>query len=451
MIRVCSYLLLLLSFGCTASGDKVRPDPGRFYFPSAQALSLDGVGQRVLFVVSANADLRFDSGVVAAVDLGEVDRTIDDWTMATPVMRDGCNIDPISRRAIECDERAFIAGQGALAGDAARIGNFGTDVGVQALDNGSQRLFLAVRGDPSLTWVDYDPTSRSLSCSAETGFDRCDEPHRLSRLLDDKKLPFTDEPFSVHVDGENGYVLMSHLSAGVVTLASAPRDGAPPVLSDAVSNLFPTPSFSGQVGALGIAGRTPGQPGNLIYVTSRTHPTVPTLVVSDLGGLLRLSQGPVFTLARLRGSSNARDIVFREDGNRAFILNRDPPALHVIDTSLDESGTPKNDLVRAISLCTQPARLAVGTVGGRERVYVSCFDVGEVWVIDPDAGERIAFTLVGRGPNAVTLVDFEGTPRLIVGNVLEDTLSILDLTPGSDFENGVIMKLGISRQSEELD
>jgi hypothetical protein len=417
------------------------------------ALSADAPAQQVLFVGSSNSDLRYDSGVIAAVDLALVDQTVDDWTMASPVMREGCDLDQISLSAIECDERPFIAGEEGLPGDAARIGNFVSDMGVQALDDGSQRIFLAVRGDPSLTYVDYDPAARTLACSSETGFDRCDKDHRLSKLLDDKKDPFTDEPFSIHVDGERGYVIMSHLGRingdGTVTLASAPRDGTVPVLTDELKGLFPAVPNQ-DVGALGVAGRTPGQPNNLVYVTSRTHPTVPTVVVTNVAGLLRLSTGPVFSLSRLRGSSSSRDIAFGQNGDRAYILNRDPPALHIIDTSLDEAGLPRNNLLNAVVLCEQPASLAVSTVGNRERVYVSCFNVGEVWVIDPEAGERIAFTLVGRGPNALKVVDFQGTPRLFVGNALEDTLAILDLTPGSEFENRVVMKLGIARQAEEF-
>jgi len=447
----------LLAQGCPASGDAVRPDSGAFYFPTA--LAVDGTPGQAhdrMFVGSANSDLRFDSGVINTVDLASVRAVLDPWVNSDTVA-DGCVADTELIGALSCDEKQFVLGQSdALPGDAARIGNFITDIQVQRLDSGTLRLFAPVRGDPSVTWADFDPASGALACSENADFDRCDDEHRLVRLAD-ADVPLSGEPFQVHVDGDNEYVVISHLSAligsGVVSLVDAPATGDAPALVDTVpsgGNLL-----TGEASAVGIAGRTPGAPNNLIYVTSRVEAIVRTLVVTEVAEQRRLLPGPGFTLARVRDSNDARDLVFGQDGSRAYILNRNPPALHVLDTSIGDTGLPKNELLRVVALCDQPSRIALAEVEGRERVYISCFRASEVWTVDPEAGVPLAFTRVGRGPHAIQTVRHcadgasctDVRSRVYVANTLEDTVSIIELERGQ-FENRVVMKIGRTRQSE---
>ncbi len=83
-------------------------------------------------------------------------------------------------------------------------------------------------------------------------------------------------------------------------------------------------------------------------------------------------------------------------------------------------------------------------MGDGDRVYVSCFQDGQVYILDPRAsGGTDDIVTVGRGPFAV--VAPPGRQRLYVTNFLEDTIAVLDLTPGSATRNRVVLRIGEPR------
>ena len=66
---------------------------------------------------------------------------------------------------------------------------------MQETDSGL-RVFATVRGDPSVTWAEFDPGAGQLSCAAGGVFESCDAPHRLDHYLTSRdygSLP--SEPF----------------------------------------------------------------------------------------------------------------------------------------------------------------------------------------------------------------------------------------------------------------
>ena len=139
-------------------------------------------------------------------------------------------------------------------------------------------------------------------------------------------------------------------------------------------------------------------------------------------------------------STNGRDIAFAADGNSAYIINRSPPMLHIIDTSLNEQGVPKNDLRAGVEICPEASNLAIGDAGRGERVYVACFRNGQVWVVDPAGAVVDAIIDIGRGPQALSVSPDRG--KLYVTNHLEDTVAGVDLTPESNTENPVGQRRG---------
>lgn len=86
-------------------------------------------------------------------------------------------------------------------------------------------------------------------------------------------------------------------------------------------------------------------------------------------------------------------------------------------------------------------------MGRGERAYVSCFPEGQVWVVDPEAKFVEAVIDAGRGPHALAIAP--GRKRLYVTNYLEDTIAVVDLTPGAGTENRMILRLGHPRQEED--
>ncbi|MBL4635517.1 MAG: YncE family protein [Kofleriaceae bacterium] len=422
---------------CPATSDEVRPAADRFFFPTGLAMLGDGTA---LFVLNANSDLRFDSGSINVVDLDRVEEIADQWVASGAVPSDvDCDIDSSVAYTMVCNEKEFI-----LANSTVRTGNFATEIGVQELDDGSSRIFAAVRGDPSLTWADFDPGSRTLSCGGSGAVPRCDEAHRLSRMRNDDSIgSMAVEPFGLYVDSVGGFVVLTHLVQGAVTLADAPLDGSPPILSDVLGGVFRPDNVSNVSSALGASARVPG---GQVYVTSRSEERVQTFTVGRIPGEFpALVPGDYFFLRGVSPSDNGRGIRFSPSGDRAYVVNRSPAVLQVLDTSLNEGGSPRNELVRTVELCSSASGLVVGDLGQGDRAYVSCFRQGQVWVVDPGLGSVDAIIDVGRGPQGLVLSELNN--KLYVSNFLEDTVAVVDLESGSATENRVVLKLGRTRQS----
>lgn len=426
-----------LAAGCTASSEEVRPPDDALFFPTAVAVSPD---ESVLFVMSANSELRYDSAAVSVVDLDAVDEVVDAW-LGTGQPPAGCERDPSFSETIECDEAPLL-----LAGAGARTGNFASTMAVQDLGDGDLRLVIPVRGDPSVTWIDWRAADRALSCSDGGGFALCDDAHRLTRLREDADLAnLPDEPFGVFVDSVNEFAVVTHLTSGTATLVDLPRDGTP-VLADAITGLFA--SDNGRIGAVGVAGRTPDQPDDRVYVTSRTEGRVQTLTVARPGGedalpvLVPADHFFLDAIGRNEGGTDARAIAFGAGGDRAYVVNREPPSVAVVDTSLTATGVPRNVVIGGTDICRDASAVAVADVGEGERVLVTCQTDGEVYVVDPAAGgsvERVA--IVGRGPFGVAAAP--GRRRLYVSNFFENTIAVIDLSPGAVTQYRVVMRIGL--------
>lgn len=433
--------LLFLLAACTASGDEVRPEVDQFVFPTGAAVSPD---QAHLFVANANSELRFDSGSIVALDLARVDATVAAWVSAGTVPP-GCAPDPNQLLTLACDEAAFV-----VADAGVRIGNFATSLAAQDKGDGTARLHAAVRGDPSVTWVDWDGARLSCDGGAE-GFALCDDAHRLTEL--DVGVPpaegedppaLAPEPFGVYVNSVAGFAMVSHLTTGTITLVDTPADGAPRLV-DAVEDLFAT--SGGIVGAAGLAGRAPTSPNDVVYATSITEDRVQLLTVvrdRNAPAPYLVPSGHFFldaVGASSGGSDDSRAVAFDAAGETLFVLNREPPSLQLYDARPGATGVPSHQAIAAIDLCREAASLAVVDVGDGDRAMVSCFRDGEVHVVDPRGGGRLeAQITVGRGPYA--LVPSAARRKLYVTNFLEDTVAVIELDPTSPRRYQVVLRLG---------
>lgn len=439
----------LFVVGCTASADEVKPPSDQLYFPTGITVA---PGEKVAFVTNANSELRYDSGSISVVDLVRVQSTIAAWTQRKEkpdsVCDDEpcCTQDPEHAETLVCDEREFLN-----ASEGVRIGNFATDISVQDLGGGRLRAIVPTRGDPSIAWADWDGST--LSCNASGGaFALCDDAHRLSYVQNDADLAsIPEEPFNVFADSAGEFAMVTHLTTGAVTLIDSPKDSDRVQVTDVLSGIFAADPANGLRGATGVVGRLPNAPNDIIYVASRSEDRIQTFTVGR-----PINNAPPFMLpgnwffldavgGNNGGSSDTRGMAASVDGSRLYLVNRRPPSLQVIDTSLSATGYPKNKTIGATDICRQGSTVAISGSGDEERAYVTCFQDGQVYVVDPRGDVEVEdIILVGRGPYAASAA--KAANLLLVTNFLEDTIAVVDTTPGSKTHNRVVLRIGTVRQ-----
>ena len=84
--------------------------------------------------------------------------------------------------------------------------------------------------------------------------------------------------------------------------------------------------------------------------------------------------------------------------------------------------------------------------GDGERAYVTCFLDGQVYVVDPrNLTQPEDIVLVGRGPYSVVGATSGPRKLLFVSNFLEDTIAVVNITPGEATYNRVVLRIGTPR------
>ncbi len=443
-----------LAAGCTASADEVRPPAGQVFFPTG--LALDPTQTR-LFVASANSELRYDSGTVSVIDLAAVEDVADAWTQSRTAAG-GCKADPEQTETLVCDEESFI-----LASSGVRVGNFATGMSLQATGANTARLVVPVRGDPSITWIDWDG-SRLVCDDTSQGFAFCDDQHRLTSIRNDETVGLlTEEPFRAYseaaTDGANdaSFAIVSHLASGDLTLVDTRRDRSP-VIADVARDIFFGTSTT-VAGGTAVAGRPrgPGEPASnatLVYAVARSEDRVQMLTVQPAVGNASpyLVPGNYFFLDAAGGynggSSDSRGLAFTADGSRMLVANRRPPTLQIYDTSLGADGFPRNVPVAVYDICREASGLAVADINGAEAggeiAVVTCFRDGTVYLIDATGRRNTdAIVRVGRGPYDVVISAVQ--QKAYVTNFLEDSIGVIDLKPGSATQFREVLRIGEAR------
>jgi YVTN family beta-propeller protein len=79
--------------------------------------------------------------------------------------------------------------------------------------------------------------------------------------------------------------------------------------------------------------------------------------------------------------------------------------------------------------------------GDGDRAYVTCFDDGEIYIVDPRGGASVEdIVTVGRGPYQVVAAPTR--KKVYVTNFLEDTIAVVDVSPTSPTHNRVVLRIG---------
>jgi hypothetical protein len=274
LARISQLLAACVLTGCYSTGEGPTPSVTTLYFPVGMAVSPGG---KALYVANSDFDLRFNAGTVAVYDLARIREYLRPlWapgTTATPTdpcIGLGVNPTPILQPGAcgAYDPNAppdAATNPTPVVKQAAKIGAFATDLlyvcppavgglagGADCTDSGSvdlskpttaivpqgastplpARLFVPVRGEPSLTFFDVDddrPTvpggqgtqTFRLDCDQSVNEGRCGDSHRSGVNAADniRGLTLPAEPFGISVTDRAEAIVVSHQSSGAGALS----------------------------------------------------------------------------------------------------------------------------------------------------------------------------------------------------------------------------------------
>jgi DNA-binding beta-propeller fold protein YncE len=427
--------LSISALGCPGN-EGVDPPGDSFFYPVSVAAAPTG---NWLYVTSSDFDLRYNGGTVAPVDLSCLRARVADPSHArcaavpeAPAVR--CVADRDQPGAAVCEARGFVR-----SSQVRRISAYAIDSAVATYPDRT-RLYVAVRGDGSVTWFDIDDTG-GLDCGASGALSRCGDDHRVgadaAQSPTAARLP--PDPSSISVDPARGWVLVTHQSSDVtLARASLIRDGAAegggggPVLLSALGSLSP---------GLSSAALLPRMPGSAErstwVVTSRSEASLSFFQAYPGNAALRdanpfLYRSAIVGVRGLNRGDNNRAIAVDPDASRrrAFVISRSPEAL--LSVSLDPANPTAAVVTDVLPVPAGPSRLVVRSVGGATQVFVISFDARRVTVIDPDARRVIGQVVTRRGPHQAVLDPSPTQPFLYLVDFLDGALEVIDLRPPAD-------------------
>jgi hypothetical protein len=527
-------LALMLAAGlapaaCGLNQEGVAPPNNTFFYPSTAILDDTGTW---LYVANSNADLRYNDGTLVMVNVGAtvtspsagtIQGAADDraatWGpcpmgdyVNTPRSLDPngahyCCWDRIDVNILNCDERAYIPGNASV-----RIGSFAAGVARQertcptlARDQDGHpatcpnctdltnwpsgtpfpddRLYLSVRGDTSLTFVDVSrvdapdsvdpaPAFKCLESATQPTsgtFAVCNDAHRftghspglatLSPSANPPSIPLPNEPYALAIDYVAGLLFVGHLTGdtshgftgGYSVFDIAPTNAAATPDAPRFVAPFPSPFSANAGGLVGITTLSLANPDedDIVFATSRYLPQVvgiSTLADCPVGGLTRdvvaSPNGELYSTSLV--GSETRGIAFAAINTSAgeitkpFVLQRNPPALVGFDGTIP---------VSVLETCSSPTFLYKNTAGEGlgDRLFVNCYDTGEVYVFDPSVPRLEATFQVGRGPAGMVFPPVPPGEFPTVAYVVgfgDNNISVVDLQPGSYTEYHVIQRIG---------
>jgi Cys-rich repeat protein len=508
--------------GCFKLDDGREPPLDRVYFPTGLAVSPGGSR---LYVVNSDWDLQFNAGTVQVYDLDRLRELLPRYCVAdaecgagevcdlTPrELADGAPVAPThwcvdpqtmdacgTRKLQSTAERLIAPGlcgpiedlTGDLLLESVSIGAFATDLAYTANPNGGGRLFVPVRSDATLHWLDVagDPgaggSGRELQCGQNSAGE-CDGDHRRGdsrseRTREDEELPI--EPYGIAVTEDGEAIVTTHQTEGQVALFvndwTTPNEGprleyllgglATRVISIAA---VPMSQLVLDDRALGSARRISYQPG--FWVSYRNSPYLDLLRyfdARDSGGRPFLEQAaqagisPV-GIADVRGigvdpsarrgcesACAAGDTACLETcagvGLEVFLANRLPASVVSGHTVPNRSAAATGDdliFAELTPVGDGPSRVEVGGVldeAGevQQRIFIVSFESRSIDIYDPVSRTLEARVYTGRGPNAIAIDAARGLAY--VAHFTDSFLGVIDLDRRHPATYGtMIMTLG---------
>jgi DNA-binding beta-propeller fold protein YncE len=529
--RASWVVLGLIVTGCFKPDDGREPPLDRIYFPTGLALSPDGDR---LYVANGDWDLQFNAGSVQAYDAVQLRALLprdcnSDADCAGPgeacdlPTPDATNLGATGTHwCVDAETRDPCRGLGVQsAGDrliqpglcnavenrspellleSVGIGAFATDLIYRPSPVGGGRLFVPVRSDATLHWLDVPAgpvpgNGRELECGQQGGRD-CDADHRRGDGRNEttptgRVLPI--EPFAIAASTDGRAIVVSHQTEGKVSLftnewSELAGPSAGPRLASILDGLGARPMHISPVPipAIALLDRAPGGPRTLGYqpgfwVTFRNAPFVQLLRFFDgadspsgVPYLGRAAVDRLFTTLNSDVRAIATDVSARNAcevgcssadrdclsecariplkvylANRAPTASSPPGSLLIGSTTPVRREQPDNDRLQIsdlVAIDDGPSRASVGHIIDErgqpsERVFLTCFDSSAVTIYDPAAHLIDARVPVGRGPSA--LVVDEAHALAYVAHFTDSYVGVIDLDARHASFGTLILALGI--------
>lgn len=282
----CACASFVSLAGCFTVADGVPPPLDQFYYPTGLVVS---PGRTTLYVANSDFDLQYSGGTLQALDLAALRKasrslrvalnegaamqppraTLDACKAQTPALSANSNT---ALYPAPCSPVAL----GPFVKNTVTIGAFASAATLalrpDPCENGrGARLFVAVRGDPSVTYFDVtddrevscgspaiplapaSPCAESLgclSCGSESNGGRCTTSHLIGKdpALSQRDLTLPVDPYGMAVDDRGESIVVAHQTQQTGSLIVNRWDGIP-ALEYYTTSLSPGPT---DIGALPI-------------------------------------------------------------------------------------------------------------------------------------------------------------------------------------------------------
>ncbi len=457
----------------------------QIYFPVG--LAIDAKSEN-LFVVSSDFDLQYNGGAIQSYRLGRK-------TLEEP--RDTAGLfDNLPQRCSsdeDCESGSCTSGVCAcpsptlarapadqllypgpctpiepkpLQGAQAKIGAFATDAVLRPRPSGAatpERLFVPVRGDSTLHWLDV--AGGGLDCGQDSD-GRCDEAHTAGNDAakeNTRGLELGAEPFAIDANRDGSTIVVTNQTTGTASLfvTDAADDLGPQLRFALSSDRIP----SRPVGIVNLPQAAPTA-DDAFLMTFRNSAQVRLLRFADDGessprreylldnGGVAIDSNSVGTDSRGIAVDDAARSLARgrcADGDQAcldqaelvpidvYVANRTPASL-IIGQTRPPLEYPY--FFQSLPLTVGPSRVVVGQVKtpsgeSESRVFVVCFDSRRVFVYDPKRSRFEAEILTGRGPHAVA-VDSERS-LLYVAHFTDSFIGVFSLDLSNPASYGTML------------
>lgn len=416
-----------------------NPPLGVMHFPIA-ATAYPPEAPELLYVASSNFDLLYNSGSVQSYDLEVLDTALKD-VCGDVLQKTRCSVLP-AEADLDRLRPSAVQTVGLVPGlqrSEVLIGSFADGI---AITPDGARLYLPVRSDANLTFIDVQPATGLMRCS-ESAFgepQRCTESFRSGLTTSTREVTLPTDPVAV-VAGSlvtdfgltvGDYVLMAHRGQSLSLLVDrlSPSDQRP-ILVDTIDGLaseLVTVSLDPQT-------HTAWIPSALTARISRVQVAIAPSD-NDTDSIANALSATLFDVGPLRTAGvdqgiDSREVKFDPRGNgRVYIVSRTPRALLIADQQTSDGNLQVHNV---IPVGQGPSRLQLaelatdGATASRLFAFVSCFDSREVHIIDVDNEQS---TTMGTGiSGAFELVIDPVRNRLYVVDFRTSVIRSLDLGP----------------------